>query len=213
MEDLMSTSAKHTADLVAYYDNEVHRRATRELPAKRRERRSSFVELLRSEGRQSLLELGAGAGRDGEAFALAGLTYTGIDLAPQSVAVCKALGLDTHVASALELPFGDGAFDAVWTMCTLLHIPGSDLPTALSEIARVLRPGAPAAIGLWGAQTEGEELWDDGTGFGPARFFSFQTDEALRTTLGAYGEVEQWDTWPGPDKHHYQWSVIRTPGA
>jgi len=210
---MLTKRTQHDAGLVAYYDNEVHDRATRDLPAERLERRSSFVDLLRVEGRQSVLEIGAGAGREGEAFAEAGLTYTGVDMAPQAVAVCKSLGLDARVASALELPFDDGAFDAVWTMSTLLHVPASELPTALSEIVRVLRPGAPAAIGLWGAATMGEELWDDGTGFGPARFFSTQTDESLRTTLDVHGDVEQWKTWAGSELHHYQWAVLRTPAV
>ena len=35
-------------------------------------------------------------------------------------------------------------------MSTLLHISDARLDQALLEIRRVLRPGAPLAVGLWG---------------------------------------------------------------
>jgi SAM-dependent methyltransferase len=40
---------------------------------------------------------------------------------------------------ALALPFADGAFDAVMSVCAIEHFP--DGPRALDEMARVLRPG------------------------------------------------------------------------
>lgn len=43
------------------------------------------------------------------------------------------------VADAQEVPFEDGAFDAVIANHMLYHVP--DRPRALSEVARVLRPG------------------------------------------------------------------------
>jgi SAM-dependent methyltransferase len=43
------------------------------------------------------------------------------------------------VASVLDLPFHDGAFDVVASFQTLEHIPYESLPKALSEIRRVSR--------------------------------------------------------------------------
>jgi len=102
-------------DLVAYYDNEVQERAGREQPADRVARRGSFVEQLLAEECRSVLEVGTGPGRDGAAPARARLDYTGVDLAPASVAACRTIGLDVRVASVLDLPFADGTFDAGWT--------------------------------------------------------------------------------------------------
>jgi SAM-dependent methyltransferase len=205
----MPARARREADLVAYYDNEVRDRARRELPVQRVERRSAFVELLEREGRRSVLELGAGPGRDGAAFTAAGVAYTGVDLAPASVAVCRSLGLDVHVASVLDLPFETGSFDAGWTMSTLLHVADDDLDAALSEIVRVLRPASPLAIGVWGDASAGEHLWEGGA-FGPPRFVSIRTDSGLREALGRHGTVEQWETWQGGSSLHYQWAVVRT---
>ncbi|MHA6629378.1 class I SAM-dependent methyltransferase [Pseudonocardia sichuanensis] len=208
----METTARvqRERDLAGYYDSEVHERAGRELPAERVARRGEFVALLAGEGRGSVLEIGSGPGRDGAAFAAAGLAYTGVDLAPASVAVCRGIGLDVHVASVLDLPFPDAAFDAGWTMSTLLHVADADLDAALAEVVRVLRPGAPLAVGLWGGGGIGEGPHGD-DGHGPARFFSFRGDERVRDALGRHGTVERWMTWPGSRSLHYQFALVRTP--
>jgi SAM-dependent methyltransferase len=196
-------------DLVAYYDNEVHERAGRELAADRVARRGAFVERLRAEGSRSVLEVGTGPGRDGTALARAGLGYTGVDLAPASVAVCRDLGLDVRVASVFDLPFADGTFDAGWTMSTLLHVADADLDAALAEIVRVLRPAAPLAVGLWGGRDFEEDLHGEPKD-GPARFFSFRSDEKVRAALERHGTVEIWETWENTSDLHYQFAVLRT---
>jgi SAM-dependent methyltransferase len=204
--------ARREADLVAYYTNEVPARADRELPPERVARRTAYLKLLERENRRSVLEVGPGPGRDAGAFAEAGLAYTGVDLTPDSVTACRSLGLEAHVASVLDLPFEDATFTAGWTMSTLLHIADQDLDRALTELVRVLHPNAPLAIGLWGDQVSGEREWDDGTGFGPPRFFSARTDDDLREALSRHGNLEEWVTWTsGIDALHYQWAVLRTP--
>lgn len=207
-----STRAGRDADLVAYYDNEVPARIDRQLPAERVARRTAYLKLLERENRQSVLEVGAGPGRDAVAFSEAGFAYTGVDLAPGSVAVCRSLGLDAHVASVLDLPFQDATFTAGWTMSTLLHIPDNELDAALTELVRVLHPNAPLAVGLWGDQVDREEHWDDGTDFGPPRFFRIRTDDDLREVLSRHGTLDEWATWSsGTEAMHYQWAVLRTP--
>lgn len=196
-------------DLITYYSNEIQSRIDRALPEPRVARRTAYLQQLRDEDRQSVIELGCGPGRDGEAIAGAGFAYTGVDLSPASVDACRSLGLDARVASVLELPFEDGTFDAGWTMSTLLHVADEDLDEALAEIVRVLRPGAPLAIGLWGSADGREEVWEDGQGYGAGRFFSIRTDEGLRTALERYGVVEEWATWDDGRAMHYQWAVVR----
>jgi hypothetical protein len=96
-------------------------------------------------------------------------------------------------------------------MSTLLHVAGRDLDSALRELVRVLRPGAPLAVGLWGSATPHEGPWGDDAPFGPQRFFSIRTDEGVRAALSRHGSLEQWDTWTEADEVHYQWAVLRTP--
>jgi SAM-dependent methyltransferase len=157
-----------------------------------------------------VLEVGTGPGRDGAALVQAGLDYTGIDLAPASVAACRALGLDVRVASVLDLPFADGTFDAGWTMSTLLHVADAELDAALAEVVRVLRPGAPLAVGLWGGRDLAEGPAGEAT-HGPARFFSFRSDEKVLAALGRHGTVESWEIWESTSDLHYQFAIVRTP--
>lgn len=201
--------AEREQDLIAYYTGELQSRVDRDLPGPRVARRTAYLEQLHDEGRGTVLEIGCGPGRDGAAIAVAGFTYTGVDLSPASVEACRALGLHAEVASVLELPFADATFDAGWTMSTLLHVADEDLDQALGEIARVLRPGAPLAVGLWGDVTASEHVWEDGKGYGPGRFFSIRPDDGVRSVLEQYGEVEQWATWDDDRAMHYQWAVLR----
>jgi ubiquinone/menaquinone biosynthesis C-methylase UbiE len=93
------------------------------------------------------LELGGGTG-----FFLLNLMQGGVakkgtatDLSPGMVEVAvrnaKNLGLDVDgkVADAESLPFDDETFDLVCGHAVLHHIP--DLPTAMKEVMRVLKPG------------------------------------------------------------------------
>jgi SAM-dependent methyltransferase len=203
--------AQRESDLIGYYTNEVRARQDRELSDDRIRLRDEYLQLLHAETRSSVIEIGCGPGRDGEAFAAAGFAYTGVDLAPASVAACRALGLDAHVASVLELPFEDAAFEAAWTMSTLLHVADEDLDQALAEIVRVVRPGAPVGIGLWGDEVGREQVWQDDSGFGPGRFFSIRTDSGMQEVLAKHGTVEQWRSVGQDGPMHYQWAVLRTP--
>lgn len=49
-------------------------------------------------------------------------------------------------ASATDLPFGDGTVDAIWASHILEHLAVAEVPVALAEWLRVLRPGSRAII-------------------------------------------------------------------
>ncbi|WP_129668044.1 hypothetical protein [Phytoactinopolyspora endophytica] len=53
--------------------------------------------------------------------------------------------------------------------------------------------------------------WDEGTAFGPARYFNLRSDATLRAALEKYGTIEDWATAPGRNDLHYQWAVVRIP--
>ena len=96
------TRADREQDLIAYYTGEIHARVGRDLPEPRVARRTAYLDQLRAEGRDTVLELGCGPGRDGAAIAAAGFSYTGVDLSPASVEACRELGLHAEAASVLE---------------------------------------------------------------------------------------------------------------
>jgi SAM-dependent methyltransferase len=206
-------AAERDRDLAAYYDQEAPMRAKRTVGAERTRRRDEFSRLLVDERRRSLLEIGTGPGRDAVAFMADGVAVTGVDLSVEPVRLARRVGVDALQASVLDLPFSAGSFDAAWSMSTLLHVQNVDFDAAMSEIVRVVRPGAPIAIGLWGGpDSEGPNERDT---IQPPRFFSIRSDERVRAMLGEHGQIERFDTWsePGTEGLHYQFAVLRPTGS
>jgi SAM-dependent methyltransferase len=62
-----------------------------------------------------------------------------IDLSPHMVKLARAEGVVADVADVQDLPYADGAFDVAVAAWMLYHVPDRD--RAVSELARVLRPG------------------------------------------------------------------------
>jgi SAM-dependent methyltransferase len=77
-----------------------------------------------------------------------------VDFAPAMIAELRrraaaagVTNLEAEVADGQALPFADARFDSAYSMFGLIFFP--DRARGLSELARVLRPGAPAVIGTW----------------------------------------------------------------
>ncbi|MEU5875158.1 class I SAM-dependent methyltransferase [Glycomyces sp. NPDC047369] len=165
------------ADLRAAYDADADRRAAMDDAPWKRAERARFAAHLREAGATTLLEIGAGHGVSGRAFADEGLTVTCTDLSPALVAHCRAQGLDARVMDFAHLDFPDAAFDAVFGMNCLLHVPKAELPAVLDGIARVLAPGGLLYWGQYGGD-DFEGVWD-GDAYEPKRYFSFFTADAI----------------------------------
>jgi 2-polyprenyl-3-methyl-5-hydroxy-6-metoxy-1,4-benzoquinol methylase len=145
----------------------------------------------------TLLDLGCNWGRWTIAAARAGWRATGVDLAKKSVGaarrVAEQLGVDAEyvVGDARELPFGDGAFDAVFSYSVLQHLAKEDVPTVVAEIRRVLRPGGlvwvemPNARGALNLLRQARRGFSAGTG----QDVRYWTLPELRRTFGAIGPV------------------------
>ncbi|MDQ2691181.1 MAG: class I SAM-dependent methyltransferase [Chloroflexota bacterium] len=98
-----------------------------------------------------LLEIGCGMGYDSLEFLKRGVRVTATDLTPNAVrmtlqhfAVEHVQAEDVRTANALDLPFADNTFDAVWAN-GVLHATG-DTRRAIQEARRVLKPGGRAII-------------------------------------------------------------------
>jgi ubiquinone/menaquinone biosynthesis C-methylase UbiE len=128
------------------------REAIEQLLAGRREYASWFSRTLAYENTAGLdvLDVGCGQGIDLVEYARSGARASGIDLTPRHVELARshleALELTATVVQgdAEQLPFADVSFDVVSSNGVLHHTP--DMPGALREIRRVLRPGGTARI-------------------------------------------------------------------
>jgi SAM-dependent methyltransferase len=107
------------------------------------------------------------------------------------VELTRHRGTDARITDVQDLPFADGAFDAVLAAWMLYHVP--DIPRALSEIARVLRP-AGRLVAVTNVDDHLIELFELADA-GPAELeFSAETAESF---LGeAFVSVERRDA-PG----------------
>ena len=93
-------------------------------------------------GFAKVLEVGTGEGQVARAIAsINGAAVVGIDPTENQIAeaIRRGGGPSYQKAGAESLPFADGEFDAV--VCCLVFEHIDDVDTALSEVARVLRPG------------------------------------------------------------------------
>jgi ubiquinone/menaquinone biosynthesis C-methylase UbiE len=98
-----------------------------------------------------LLEIGCGMGYDSLEFLIRGVKVTATDLTPNAVKIASrhfelegVQAEEVRTANALNLPFDDNTFDAVWSN-GVLHATG-DTPRAIQEARRVLKPGGRAMI-------------------------------------------------------------------
>ena len=77
-----------------------------------------------------------------------GCSVVGVDQSPEMLAEARTRIAGDRItfveASAQELPFDDASFDGLTAAYLLRYL--DDLPAGLAELARVLRPGATAAL-------------------------------------------------------------------
>jgi ubiquinone/menaquinone biosynthesis C-methylase UbiE len=88
---------------------------------------------------KDVLECGCGTGLILERVASFAKKAAGIDLSPGMLELARARGLDVREGSVTDLPFEDASFDLTYSFKVLAHVP--DIGRALSEMARVTRPG------------------------------------------------------------------------
>ncbi len=97
-----------------------------------------------------VLEVGCGTGLATRELVRLGLDVSGVDLSPGMLAVARSSlpQLDFTVASMLALPQASDTFAGVVAFYSTIHVPDDLLPTALAELARVLRPGGHLLLGF-----------------------------------------------------------------
>ncbi len=171
--------------------------------------RKDFINLMRAEGKRSLLEIGAGPGHFGAYFRDLGLDVTCTDLSPAMVALCRAKGLRAYVMDFLNLDFPPASFDAVFAMNCLLHVPSADLERVLASIRRLLRPNGLFFYGVYGGYSF-EGIWPEDH-HQPNRYFTFYEDDELRRRVsGLFDEVSfRAISIEGDSESHFQSLILR----
>ena len=198
-------------NLIESYNHHAHEREGNQLEDWKLENRSDFLSLLQQEGKQSLLEIGAGTGKDSLFFQENGMHVTCIDLSPEMVALCRQKGLNAQVMDMADLKFSENSFDVVYAFNSLLHISTAELPLVLKNIQRVLKPNGLFHFGTYGNEIEFEGIWEKDA-YTPKRFFSLRSDEHLKQITKQYFELFSFKrlTFNGEDTH-FQRLILRKP--
>lgn len=110
-------------------------------------RRSAILETVNARTSESILEIGCGGGlyaREVAQMVGPNGKVCAVDISEDQIAAarerCADLDwVDFKTANALELPYGDNSFDAVYCVQVLEYVP--EITDALREIHRVLRTG------------------------------------------------------------------------
>jgi len=170
--------------------------------------RQQFFTLLQQEGKTSLLEIGAGTGKDSLFFKDNGLRVVCTDLSPAMIDLCREKGLEAYVMDFLNLDFTPASFDAIYALNCLLHVPGADLPSVLQKIRDLLRPGGLFFLGVYGGiEKEGINESDYHK---PPRFFSHHTDEFMQHVTARFFELVSFKAIALPGKTmHFQSMILR----
>ena len=88
-----------------------------------------------------------------------GADVVGVDLSAVSVEVARQRQptLPFEVADMRELPAADGALAGLVAFYSVIHLPREQVPVALAEFRRVLRPGGVLLIAMHGGEISSDD--------------------------------------------------------
>lgn len=170
--------------------------------------RAAFLNRLMDERKHTLLEIGAGTGRDSLFFAENGLDVLSVDLSDEMVRLCQDKGLNARRMDFYDLDATDDSFDAVFALNCLLHVPKEDIEKVLNEIRRVLKPDGLFFYGVYGGSSS-NGIWEKDS-YEPKRFFAMYSDDELTKLAEKHFNVLDFHTIPiSEGAPHFQSLTLR----
>jgi len=177
-----------------YYDKESEfRNSKQDKPEWKIREREKFLNLLKQEKKETLLELGAGAGYDSLFFMNNGLKVTAIDISASMVKNCREKSIEAYETDFYQLSSLGRKFDSVWALNTLLHVPKPDLPHVLKEINQVLKINGLFYMGLYGGDDTEKEIVKAEISDVP-RYFVFHSGKFLEAQLKDFFNIINFET-------------------
>ncbi len=185
-----------TGDLRSAYNLSAADRQQSSLEEWKLEERQAFLDLLLREEKATLLEIGAGVGKDSKFFQENGVQVVSTDLSPEMVQLCREKGLEAYEMDFKNLAFPDENFDAIYALNCLLHVPKKDLPAILNTLSKLLKPTGLFYMSVYGGP-DSEAVWEEDY-HQPKRFFSTYSDDQLLAVVTRIFELDDFKTIPLP---------------
>ena len=185
-----------TAELVAGYDQIAADYAVRWGGLRLERALNAFAG--RVIGPRRVLDLGCGPGRDVGFLTHLGCQVFGLDLSSGMLAEARRRlpGAPLLCADLRTLPLASHSLDGIWACASLVHLRRAQLPGALDETVRLLRP--PAGV-LYLALKGGQgERWV--TGRRCRRYFFTYYQPAQVRTLLEHAGFRVLESWISPDQ-------------
>lgn len=198
--------------LQTYYEAEAARRVRPVHGERRLAICEAFAKAVAAQDRHTVLDVGSGPASDHGPFRAHGIGYVGVDLAVGNGLIAAESGQIVVPASLFDLPFPTASFASGWSMSTFQHIPDDRIDDALAEFSRVLEPGAPVTIGVWGGRDEVIDSESSTTGIALPRRFVMRSHERIRAIHVRHFDVVSDDTFAaGSSDWEYHVATLRTP--
>ena len=127
------------SETIGFYDENAEDFFRRSVDADMARGHADFTALLAPGGR--VLDAGCGSGRDSLALARLGFEVTPIEASPKLAALAKAhTKLPVEVMTFDQIGWRE-TFDGVWACASLLHVPRTELASAVRRLRDALAPG------------------------------------------------------------------------
>ena len=149
---------------------------------------------------ERILDIATGTGWTARHINRSGANVTGVDIAQglldaaKQIAEEEGLSIDWQLGDAEQLPFPDASFDAAASTFGVMFATNQE--AAISELARVVRPGGRIAIAAWLPDSTAVELRKVIAPFAPPppsppppSPFNWGDPTWLKNTLGEYFEL------------------------
>lgn len=133
-----------------------------------------------------VLEVGCGAGEMSQRIHELGCEVVGLDISERMAELTRARGIEVVLGDVQSLPFESGEFDCVVAGWVFYHV--ADRDRALSECARVLRPGGCLATATM-ADENLAGLWEH-VGLSAERTVTFSTANGAEQLARHFARIE-----------------------
>lgn len=199
------------SNLREFYNIEAERRNTRETTDWKLKVREQFYKRVEKENKKTLLELGAGAGKDSRFFMDKGLEVAAVDMSSEMVRQCREKSIDAYEMDFYNISALNRKFNCIWAMNSLLHVPKADLPDVLTSINSLLDDDGLFFMGVYGGEDNEKDFVVEEVTEIP-RFFASYTDSKLKEILSKFFDIvtfEQIDIGQNPENLSFQAITMR----